>query len=65
MIYSLNCVLEPPGNRHPPPPGADTPEETPLGAVLAGRYRQQAGGTHPTGMHICFNDMFEFARETV
>ena len=28
----------------PPPPGA----------VHAGRYRQQAGGTHPTGMHTCF-----------
>ena len=28
--------------RHPPP-----------GAVHAGRYGQQAGGTHPTGMHTC------------
>ena len=25
----------------------------PLGAVHAGRYGQQAGGTHPTGMHSC------------
>ena len=24
-----------------------------LGAVHAGRYSQQAGGTHPTGMHSC------------
>ena len=24
-----------------------------LGAVHAGRYGQQAGGTHPTGMHTC------------
>ena len=31
------------------PPGADTP-----GAVHAGRYGQQAGGTHPTVMHTCF-----------
>ena len=31
------------------PPGADTPP----GAVHAGRYGQQAGGTHPTGMHTC------------
>ena len=23
------------------------------GAVHAGRYGQQAGGTHPTGMHTC------------
>ena len=27
---------------------------TPPGAVHAGRYRQQAGGMHPTGMHSCF-----------
>ena len=25
----------------------------PPGAVYAGRYGQQAGGTHPTGMHSC------------
>ena len=31
------------------PPGADPPE-----AVHAGRYGQQAGGTHPTGMHTCY-----------
>ena len=31
------------------PPGADTPSPT----VHAGRYGQQAGGTHPTGMHTC------------
>ena len=30
----------PPGS-YPPPPGA------------AGRYGQQVGGTHPTGMHSC------------
>ena len=28
----------------------------PLGAVHAGRYGQQAGGTHPTGMHSCRNN---------
>ena len=37
----------PPRNRHPP--GADTHPCT----VHAGRYGQQAGGTHPTGMHTC------------
>ena len=31
-------------------PGAVT---SPPRAVYAGRYRQQAGGTHPTGMHSC------------
>ena len=34
-----------------PPLGADNPSP---GAVHAGRYGQQAGGTHPTGMHTCF-----------
>ena len=37
---------------HPPvstPPWAGTPP----GAVHAGRYGQQAGGTHPTGIHSC------------
>ena len=27
-----------------------------LGAVHAGRHRQQAGSTHPTGMHTCFQE---------
>ena len=41
------------------PPGADTPwSRHPQGADIpppmhAGRYGQQAGGTHPTGMHTC------------
>ena len=33
-----------------PPPGADTPPC----AVHAGRYGQQAGGMHPTGMQSCW-----------
>ena len=33
----------PPGQVHPP-----------SGAVQAGRYGQQAGGTHPNGMHSCY-----------
>ena len=32
------------------PPEADPPEQTPPCAVHAGRYGQQADGTHPTGM---------------
>ena len=36
----------PPRSRHPP-------------AVHAGRYGQQAGGTHPTGMHTCFEGFFQ------
>ena len=46
-----------PGTRYTPRPGTPsgpgTPP-TPPGAVHAGRYGQQAGGTHPTGMHSCF-----------
>ena len=54
---------KPPGRYTPPdqvqPPGLGTPPEqvappgtgTPPGA---GRYGQQAGGTHPTGMHSCW-----------
>ena len=34
---------------HPPPRTRYTPQ-----TVHAGRYGQQAGGTHPTGMHSCF-----------
>ena len=43
----------PSGSKHPL--GADTPQEQtpPTAAVHAGRYGQQAGGTHPTGMHPC------------
>ena len=43
----------PPGQVHPPfrYPWAGTPP----GAVHAERYRQQAGGTHPIGMHSCFD----------
>ena len=33
-----------------PPPGPDPPSP---GGVHAVRYGQQAGGTHPTGMHSC------------
>ena len=46
----------PPRTRYPwtryTPPG--TRLGTPPGAVYAGRYGQQAGGTHPTGMHSCY-----------
>ena len=48
-----------PGQVHPRAgtalPRAGTPPwvSTPPRAVHAGRYGQQAGGTHPTGMHSC------------
>ena len=54
----------PPPDRYPPgmytlPLGRNTPlgRYTPTGTVHAGRYGQQAGGTHPTGMHSCFNSI--------
>ena len=43
----------PPGTRHTHP-GADTPPY----AVHAGRYGQQAGGIHPTGMQSSLNLKF-------
>ena len=52
------AVIPPgPGNSLPQdqataPPGPGTPLP---GAVHAGRYAQQAGGTHPTGMHSCID----------
>ena len=39
------------------PSGTSTPRDQvhpPPGAVHAARYGQEAGGTHPTGMHSCF-----------
>ena len=41
----------PPRIRGRHPPSGTRPHPS---AVHAGRYRQQAGGTHPTGMHSCF-----------
>ena len=37
---------------HTPP--RDQRQTAPPCAVHAGRYGQQAGGTHPTGMHTCY-----------
>ena len=46
-------AADPPRSRHTPP-GADTPPRT----VYAGRYGQQAGGIHPTGMPFNSNETF-------
>ena len=52
-----------PRSRHPP--GADTPQEQtsgtrhPPSAVHAGRYGQQAGGMHATGMQSSFLVCYE------
>ena len=58
----------PPARRPPPgkaelPPGKENPlarrpplaRQTPPCAVHAGRYGQQVGGMHPTGMHFLFS----------
>ena len=42
--YSPPLQVHPPGQVHPPPR-----------AVHARRYGQQAGGTHPTGMHSSYS----------
>ena len=42
-----------PRSRHPPPEQTPPPGADPLCAVHAGRYGQQAGGMHPTGMQSC------------
>ena len=77
-VILFTGVLGDPGtkDRHPPdqrqaPPGADLPpvadtpwDQTPPCAVHAGRYGQQAGGTHPTGMHTCLSCMYGQLKKT-
>ena len=41
-----------------PPPSRTLGLDTPPSAVHAGRYGQQAGSTHPTGMQSCFFNRF-------
>ena len=47
-------ATQPPG-AYAPPPGRHPPAQCMLG------YGQQAGGTHPTGMHTCFFMKVELA----
>ena len=56
----LRMQTPPPGpDAGTPPPGADPWDQapprpdTPPSAVHAGRYGQQSGATHPTGMQTC------------
>ena len=63
VILFSACWHTPPLEQTPPgantpqkqnSPGAYTPRaDTPPSTVHAGRYGQQVGGTHPTGMHTC------------
>ena len=50
--YTPKDQVHPPGPGTPPRPGTPWDQVHPR-AVHAGRYGQQAGGTHPTGMHSC------------
>ena len=65
----LNACWDPPSGADTPPrsrpPAEQTPpEQTPAGnrhplcAVHAGRYSQQEGGMHPTGMQSCWSNKF-------
>ena len=52
----------PPGKADPPPPWQGRPplaRQTPPCAVHAGRYSQQAGGMHSTGMQFLLFRIFE------
>ena len=68
VIFSEACVknsVHRSGGSSQTPPAADTPQEQapPLpSAMHAGRYGQQAGGTHPTGMHTCLTIWLYFCR---
>ena len=66
--YTPPPRADPPGSR--PPRSRHPPEQTPLHpadpslvAVHAGRYGQQTGGTHPTGMHTCSNLNFSWKQK--
>ena len=49
-----------------PPPGADTPQSRhPPCTVHTGRYGQQVGGTHPTGMHTSFEVHSQFSVQSM
>ena len=54
--------VHPPGPGTPPAPG--TPPRDQVPPPGPGRYGLRAGGTHPTGMHSCFNhklnELFSF-----
>ena len=60
---SVHDGIPPPKSRHPsgrrhPPRSRHTPQEqTPPGKQTPA-YGQRAAGTHPTGMHSCYNDNF-------
>ena len=57
QVHTSPGWYTPPGQVHPQagtaPAGIPWGRYPPSGAVHAGRYGQQAGGRHPTGMHSC------------
>ena len=61
QVHPLEPSTPPLDQVHPTGPGTPWDRYSPWdqvhppGAVHAGRYGQQVGDTHPTGMHSCFN----------
>ena len=55
--FCLSTCWDTPWSRHPPPRGTRHPprDQAPPCTVHAGRFGQQAGGMHPTGMQSCFH----------
>ena len=55
-VFPIACwdAPNPPSPRPETDPLRDQRQAPRPGAVHAGRYGQQAGGTHPTGIHSCY-----------
>ena len=70
-VCPIACLDTPPGTRgrHNPgqtPPWARHPpcrHHLPVPCMLG--YGQQAGGTHPTGMHSCFLRRYVYSNKTI
>ena len=65
-VCPIACWDTPPGTRGRHPPGRHPPARcmlgyTPLAQCMLG-YGQQAGGTHPTGMHSCYRPQTKFVK---
>ena len=58
MFLHLSVILFRGGVYHTPPLGRQPPGEATLPAQCMLGYGQQAGGTHPTGMHSCYVNSF-------
>ena len=57
-VWYLSMHRPPPRSRHPPSRSRQPPGSRPPPGKQTPAYGQRAAGTHPTGMHSCFN-MFQ------